>query len=239
MKLISFTLYGSDPKYTRGLFENLELKDDLYPDWDVIVYHDNSVPKETLDILESCDTILKNEEDSGILAASWRFLAHDENCERFICRDADSRFSQREVDAVNEWIEEGKVLHIMRDHLHHGYPMLGGMWGAKVDGVWPYNMRDSILSHQRCKYSGNTNERSKWWMKDMDFLRDVVYPKFAHPELSTIHSARDFMHLVDWGCEKWSKDFPQARNENKNFVGEVFTYENGSLERGPQYKELP
>ncbi len=68
----------------------------------------------------------------------WRFLiADDLTVDRFLIRDADSRylftiaasihfdrFSMRELHAVNEWIASGKQLHVMRDHPYHGVAML-------------------------------------------------------------------------------------------------------------------
>ena len=48
-----------------------------------------------------------------------------------ISRDADSRLSLREKEAVEKWINSDKDFHIMRDHPHHYYPILGGTWGFK------------------------------------------------------------------------------------------------------------
>ena len=39
--------------------------------------------------------------------------------------------SQRERDAVDEWIASNKTFHIMRDHIwHDGIEILAGMWGG-------------------------------------------------------------------------------------------------------------
>jgi hypothetical protein len=61
-----------------------------------------------------------------------RFLPADEDgVEYMMSRDTDSRLSERERLAVDEWLRSGADLHIMRDHPYHGVPMLGGMWGVK------------------------------------------------------------------------------------------------------------
>ena len=61
----------------------------------------------------------------------WRFEpAGEEDVDVMISRDTDSRLNLREKFAVEEWLESDKGFHIMRDHPHHGYPVLGGMWGA-------------------------------------------------------------------------------------------------------------
>ena len=32
-KVISFSLYGNDPKYTIGMIKNVNISKELYPDW--------------------------------------------------------------------------------------------------------------------------------------------------------------------------------------------------------------
>ena len=235
-KLISFTLYGDDPKYVEGMFRNIELKDEFYPDWEIIVYHDNSLEAGVIERL-SRDVSLRNCTDSGMLAASWRFCAFDEpGVERFIVRDSDSRLSQREADAVADWEESKKELHIMRDHPHHGYSILGGMWGIKND-ITMISMKDSILQYQGGKKIHTTN-RENWSMADMHFLRDCIYKHLATEETCKIHAATDYMHKVGWKNEAWAEDFPTPRNENKNFIGEIFSISDGQEKRDYQYTEL-
>lgn len=236
MKLISFTLYGENPKYITGMFKNIALQKQFYPDWNIIIYHDNSLNQDTLDKLSE-DCILKNVENCGISAAAWRFLAHDENCERFIVRDSDSRISERESLAVKEWEESNKTLHIMRDHPHHGYAILGGMWGMKKDPST--SMKELILSYQEKEYQNkDATNRHFWIMKDMHFLRDVIYSHLAKPKTSIIHAATDYMNRVSWSNEYWATDFPSPINKEKNFIGEIFSFnERGEETREYQYKE--
>ena len=57
----------------------------------------------------------------------WRFLpVLDPNVAVMLSRDADSLVSEREADAVNEWIKSGTSLHVMRDHGLHCISMLAG-----------------------------------------------------------------------------------------------------------------
>jgi len=245
-KLISFTLYGNDPKYVEGMYRNIELKEQFYPDWEVMVFHDNSVAGDVIEKL-GLRAALRNVSDYRIFPASWRFLAYDENdVERFISRDADSRLSQREAGAVAEWEDSEKVLHIMRDHPHHGSPahgkpILGGMWGmTKHRETKPVlgieTMRDLCLQHQgEKKYTTN---RDEWFWTDMNFLRDAIYHQLGNPENCKIHAARDYMHKVTWKNELWATDFPTPRNEDKNFVGEIIEIIDGKEQRAYQYREL-
>lgn len=238
MKLISFSLYGKNPKYITGMWENIELQPEVYPDWNIIIYHDNTVPEAYLNLFSQNGIILRDMSGTGLLAADWRFLAYDEKkCERFIVRDSDSRFSHREAQIVKEWEDEDTILHIIRDHPHHGYPIMGGMWGMK-NKAFPedYTMRGLITEHNGASNSSPTN-RKKWIMKDQKFLANVIYPTFAQPQTSTIHATQDYMHRVSWENEEWSKNTPPRNNEN-NFIGEIFDYKNGIRFREYQYKEL-
>ncbi len=51
-----------------------------------------------------------------------------------LCRDLDSHITPREVAAVEEFFSYPKLtFHTMRDNPAHTAPVMGGMWGAKVD----------------------------------------------------------------------------------------------------------
>ena len=77
----------------------------------------------------------------------WRFFAHDEtDCEYVVFRDADSRISKREKMAVDEWIQSGKSIHIMRDHPYHTVPILGGMWGCRNGLMRKIGLIHSVLA---------------------------------------------------------------------------------------------
>lgn len=217
-KYVSYSLFGDSKKYINGIKRNADLIDKYYPDWEMIIY----VNKEglenflSLDYKEQFNIIIASTGNTNAVGTMWRFFVHDlADCERFIIRDLDSRISQREVDAVNAWIESGHKLHIMRDHPHHGHVIMGGMWGMVPDRS--FNMRqaceDYITAH------GNT---TKWSMTDMDFLRDVVYSKYFR--YSKIHATYAKF-------EPWAEDFPSELIDRK-FVGEIY---DENEQRGPQY----
>ena len=73
--------------------------------------------------------------DAGeIFAMNWRFFPTlDPQVDIYLCRDLDSRVNEREVAAVEEWLESGRAVHSMRDHPGHVIPMLGAGWGARLD----------------------------------------------------------------------------------------------------------
>ena len=127
----------------------------------------------------------------------WRFLpVFDNDTECFICRDCDSRLSDREVAAVNEWSNSDKLVHIMRDHPWHRFVMLGGMIGFKKEAF-------GILINSLSNFNP-TNE----YGTDYVFFNNVLYPQVK--DLSLVH---------DEFFEK--KPFPTKR-KNFEFVGEVY-----------------
>ena len=65
---------------------------------------------------------------------NWRYLPLlDQHVDRMLARDTDSEINSREAAAVYEWLESNYTFHIMRDHPDHSLPIMGGMFGVKVD----------------------------------------------------------------------------------------------------------
>ena len=51
-KIISFSLWGDNPKYCVGVIKNILLAYKHFPGWIVHVYYDDTVPNEILDHIE-------------------------------------------------------------------------------------------------------------------------------------------------------------------------------------------
>ena len=135
MKIISYALWGNNPKYTIGAIRNVESALDFYPSWLCRFYCSQNVPNDIIEKLKFFPNtqIIQTKEHADWKYSVNRFLPmSEEGVERMISRDTDSRFSIREVDAVNEWINHDTVGHIMKDHPFHGtFPILAGMFGMK------------------------------------------------------------------------------------------------------------
>lgn len=171
MKILSFSLYGTDPMYTNGAIKNAKLKQKIYPEWEMRVYYNNTVPQEIIKELKMYENVklIEIEEDNRFVNSLWRFFpASEENVEFFISRDLDSRISERDRTATEEWIKSGKKFHIIRDHpVGHGWLMNAGMWGCKGGAI--YNIEKKIKDYVMNK---NYNDKSI----DQCFLRDVIHP---------------------------------------------------------------
>lgn len=119
--------------YTAGAIQNTVLAKVFYPDWICRFYIDKSVPKNIVDKLLENGAEIIYMDDSDIPGMFWRFLvADDKEVDIAIIRDTDSRLNERDKDITQVFIDSEKSLHIIRDHPHHKYTILGGMWGIKV-----------------------------------------------------------------------------------------------------------
>jgi hypothetical protein len=201
-KIISYSLWGTNPKYTEGAVCNAREAKILYPDWTTRFYCGTSVPPAILEALREAEAeviIMPAINDNR--GRFWRFLAaQDRDAERIIFRDTDSRLTKRERDAVWEWQQSGLYGHIMRDHPYHAAPLMAGMWGC-LGGLF-LNMNILI---------SNFNP-TQIYDQDQSFLECIIYKK-----------------LIDAGClihdeffryEKNARPFPLAR-KNYEFVGEA------------------
>lgn len=151
--IISFSLYGDNPKYTEGAVQNVLLANIIYPNWTSRFYVDNSVPKnitdELLDLGAQVYFVKPNKNIKNRQRSLWRFLALNEVC-RVIFRDTDSRVNSREKRIIEEWKNSGKTYSRIWDSEHkedgHSNPLMAGMWGAvsvtPEDNETPDNLKD-------------------------------------------------------------------------------------------------
>lgn len=98
-RIISFGLYGSGEKYTRGAIRNVELQPTYFPGWICRFYCTSDVPEDVVSALRSKGAeIIPIPDGMGYAAGMfWRFMpAGDSTIERFIVRDVDSRLNARD-----------------------------------------------------------------------------------------------------------------------------------------------
>jgi len=204
-KIISFSLWGDNPKYTIGAIENAKLVNQIYNGWIGRFYCGKSVPSNIIESLRNIPNteVIIMDEDGDWTGMFWRFSACKDSGV-MLSRDTDSRLSLREKLAVDEWLNSDKDFHIMRDHPYHTTEILGGMWGCR-NGI--LNNIDELI---------NGYIKGDFWQVDQNFLREIVYPKIIN---------NCFTHDSFFKVEPNSKKFPSER-QNKEFVGDVFDEKN-------------
>ena len=184
-RVFSFAFYGnpkSSKHQSRGYFEgiraNLDAISSFYNrDWSVRLYHNIGSKNPLMDDLcslacanDRLDLCPVNQQPHPLLANAvhmfpmiWRFFPTlDSQVDVFMSRDLDSVVKLREVEAVEEWLESGKTLHVMRDHPQHTAHMLGGLWGAQTTlrrqvwrdlwkGIWTDIIADPVSRTKRSR----------------------------------------------------------------------------------------
>ena len=216
--VVAYSLWGEHPMYWIGALRNIELVNKFYPGFISRFYIDKNCKQDLIESIkgENVEVFLVDSKDS-FHGMFWRFWAsEDPDVDVFLSRDCDSRISEREVLAVEEWLKSDKDFHIMRDHPYHTVPILGGMWGCR-NGI----LRDIKISKQ-------IENWNRFGMKgvDQDFLGQVVYPYVRSRSME--HSEFN----LRFGGE--IRSFPILRKDFE-FVGDVFD-ENGI--RHPDYWKL-
>lgn len=217
-KIISFSIWGSNPKYADAAILNLKLQLEIYPDWICRFYVDNTVPAHVLETLRNFNAeVVMMPRSDGNYGLFWRFEPlKDTTIERFIVRDTDSRLNLREAAAVKEWEESGKEFHIMRDHVEHRAYICGGMWGATSEFINKYKdnydkEREEFL--KTLSFQQLYGSRGKYFNVDQPFLWKYVWPRIINSHIAHI---KDLDSLRLTGREKV---FP-INNPDGMFVGE-------------------
>jgi len=208
MKLITFSLWGDNPKYTVGAIRNAELAPTIYPGWKCRFYVGTSVPNPIVWQLEAFEhvEVVMMDVPGDWTGMFWRFYpASEPDVEVMVSRDTDCRLGAREKAAVDEWMAADKGFHIMRDHPHHGFPILGGMWGTKK-GAFP-TMREAIDDWSKTDAYGT----------DYEFFANVVLPALENEDVM-VHD--EFFV---------KREFPTPR-EGLEFVGEVYDESENNIE---------
>ena len=204
-KVITFSLWGNNETYLYGAIKNAETALEVYEEFECWFYvHKETVPQDIIDALiamKNVKVIMKSGNLNENKPRMWRFEAIDDpDVEFMLSRDTDTRILEREILAVREWLESDKLFHIMRDHPHHTFHVLAGMFGTrKIPEIprWKELMNSFVPKDSR--------------MYDQNFLRDYIYPHIK--DNSIIHAA---FHKI----ESHAKNFPIDYDEDLRFVGE-------------------
>lgn len=142
-KVISYSFYGRNSKYSNNLEGIVELMRLKYKGYTARVHYDSSINLamrchlecEYPDVMDFCNMNAFSTDVGELIVTTppeetkraklvdmshmhkmmWRFLpVGDSFVDIFMSRDTDSYFSDREIDAVNQWLASNKPVHIMR-----------------------------------------------------------------------------------------------------------------------------
>lgn len=178
VKVVSFSLYGTKGTYILGMKENIKLSQQYYPEWEVRIHYNDTVPQKYIDEYIAMGAKCLKQSNIGENKMNWegmfwRWLPLDDNnVSIWISRDADSRIDEREASIVNEWEKSGKTLHCIRDHRCHMHCIMGGMFGI-----------NNTLFHSKYKFdtvehiikSSHSYYKERPYNVDQEFLNRYVW----------------------------------------------------------------
>lgn len=183
---IAFSLWGErNTPYFQGVEENLKRISKYYPGWEVILYVKREIATQ-LDLSSwkkmGC-TLVSMDIPGSWTGMFWRMLPIIMGTYEYVCvRDLDSVITLREASAVNEWLANGKLLHIMRDHPAHTAPIMGGMFGVKANNSLVKKLFKPI---KQIILESAINHDKSYWQVDQQYLAINVYPILK--DFSTVH----------------------------------------------------
>lgn len=128
-KIISYSLWGDNPKYIVGAKKNIELAKEFFPDWKIHLYLCEKTNFHYVSSNLEIKYRIQNNHQDGCF---WRFESCDSD-DIVIVRDLDDRLSLRHKFVVDEWLKSDKDVHIIRDHPNHvsTFPILAGLFGVR------------------------------------------------------------------------------------------------------------
>ena len=210
-RIISFCLFGSEPSNIEGAVANTKIASQIFPEWIVRIYHDDTVPNQVLQTIKS-----ENVQFVKITTKTpfepkeiWNlFVATDPCLERYLIRNINTRLTARERAAVDQWINSGKRFHIIRDHpVHVNDSIPSGLWGGTKDAVTDMMSLIHKYIENRSHY-GTVQQflnREIWQLAKMSVLQ--------HDSVS---------------CEKYPGSVPSpTKRQGFEFIGAI--YRNGTV----------
>ena len=217
MKLISFSLWGDKPLYVEGAVRCARNSPKVLPDYTCRFYIDDSVTQETISKLtEAGAQIRVMPRAPDVLGMYWRFrpiFEDNAGVERFLVRDTDCDITAgREVPAIREWEQSGKLFHVIRDNRVHNIPILGGTWGA-IPGCVPGFEIAMLAWLSRVQPAPSQHPGRLYHGTDQMFLGWYVWPRVINCHLAHIRAGEPGLKFT--GEEVELPPLP----ENGHFVG--------------------
>jgi hypothetical protein len=241
--IVSFSIFGSNPRYTVGAIRQLRLYNS-YSDvgpvrWDCRFYVGKSTPRWDVDALVSEGGLVTRMDDypEDQTSTFWRFNVFSTypDYAYYLIRDTDSRLCPREIAATNQWIESGKDFHLMRDHPYHNVPVLAGLWGATGNAADLCSQVLPAVPHEdfylevnryvnHAAYQSNDfYQVDQWWLRTR--LHRRMRPSvWVHDSMFKLYDRRRDIH-----------QFPTPRGRGE-FVGKG--WEADDTERYPEHSLL-
>ena len=203
-QLITYSLYGSEERYTIGAIKNAILAMRHFKGYTLRFYTGASVPesiKQTLRLFPHVQ-LVDQEDPEDHRAKLWRFQAlTDQEYDVVLSRDADARLTHRERIAHEEFLASGLNFHIMKDHpTGHNYQISAGMFAARTKAI-PDDLKE-------------TQAPGNYYTADQDWLAAHIWPLIK--ESTLIH---DESYETPTEGQSKRRPFPIAKKATLHHIG--------------------
>jgi hypothetical protein len=204
-QLITYSLYGSEERYTIGAIKNAILASRHFKGFTLRFYTGDSVPesiKQTLRLFPHVQLVEQWDEPEDHTAKLWRFQAlADQEFDIVLSRDADARLTHRERIAHEEFLASGLDFHIMKDHpTGHNYQISAGMFAARTKAI-PADLHE-------------TEGARNYYTQDQDWLAAYIWPLIKDSAL--IH---DESYETPTEGQSKRRPFPIAKKATLHHIG--------------------
>ena len=193
VKAFSYCLYGENGRYWKGMVNIVKAVPKYFPDWQIWLYHDSTVPHHALEkmrtMYQPSEFVVKlinvemnfPPEVHGWNPMTWRFLiASDPEVAVYALRDSDALPTERDARIMDEWLLSGKDFHFIRDHPAHDpftfAPILGGMWSGHRRSVPHLIQLLQEYYYPKTDRSKRNDRKSFQYGDDQDFLWSYIMP---------------------------------------------------------------
>lgn len=204
--IFSYSLYGDYAKYAPPLLslELEKIRNELSEEVEFRVYSDIKVAQHFIQLLmnHGFNVITRDFEAEKIGGMFARYLPiiEDNNENPVIVRDTDSLIAISEINLIKKWIKSDLEFHIIRSHVLHIYPIMGGLFSVR--GAAKRDFREIFKRHRNMTISNSYNA-------DQYFLAKYIYPQLSRASMV------DSVRVVYSGEKYWQ--IP----ESVDFIGET------------------
>jgi len=208
-RIISYSLYGNNNIYQHGMVENCIIAKNLFPNWCVWIYYNDTIDEYIVNVLKSFDNVklihIFNDEKSA-RNTMWRFLPMFDETNIVISRDADSRLCDQDVTLVENWLNSTYDFHICRTNKKHFWPVIASTFGC----------RNGCLSNYKHIYDDFYQTNDGWYI-DQKFLKEI-YNLIPQGNILA-HSCRQ---RRDSRC-KFNNETKVAISNEDTFIGKTYS----------------
>jgi hypothetical protein len=211
--VISFCLYGPyNKKYYKGLLENLQIINKKLPTFYIYISFGNDIDKSIIEDIKMYKNIIYKIYDlTGDKIKSFRFIPLDNGkIDILFSRDIDSRINKRDLWCINDFIKSKYLVHIIRDHKNHTFPIMAGMVGFRKEFLKHINsFTDIIKLYENITFS---------YLTDQIILANNIYKKYINSDIFLTHSSKNIFN------ENNFVQIPLLVNK-ETFIGQVIEYD--------------